>query len=833
MAVLDVDHLGPAAARVEAEHQLARRAAERVLELVSIAPRSTAGSIGSSSKPSRPPMRRSASSTCPAFSVSWRSYGKSLPGRAGARLAAVEAAIGHAVGAGIDQLDGPRLGEGPLRLRRAEPGPGRREGRRRRRRRSRRRAPPRARRGRATRSRARAPRRGAARGVALSPASATRLSLQPLDLRPRSSTGSGRRRFCEELSREHYLHLAGQKPRARDRADLRGVRGPVQRATRSDRLRELVADAPDGDERRRLRYLLHFSLDGLGRSRHVAGVRGAGRARGLARGRPGDGPVPYRAVQVEQANEPDAGAPGSARGGAGRPARRAPQPASPCRARARATRSARASGWPSYAAAYAELRGIDLEALARQAARFLDATEDAYPRGRSSPSSAGRGGALWQTFGACDLPRFFRAADLDSLFAADRLVASFRSTTLAALGVDLERQPNIHLDAEPRPTKSPRAFCSTPRVPDEIYLVISPPWRAGRLRRAVSRGRPCRALRPHRPGSRLRVPASGRQLGDRVVRVPDRAPGRGPRWLRARLGVEDPESAVAHARAVKLVMLRRYSAKLAYELELHGGSAALAEMPGRYAALLGRGGRDSLAARELADRRGRGLLRCLLPARLGAGGAMAPAALRERFGEAWFAAPAVRASGCGSYGAGASGSTPTSCSPRARRGARLRGPRRASMRRLGEPHRRSEARRLLEPPLDLGEHALSRLAALLAGAHLAQLGRAQVPQPRLDLGGGELVVGRDRAAGRDPGAPPESVGLGERRVGGVARRPRGALGGRLAWRPCGGGAGSTSCRAWSSSSLELLDQVVAVGAAAGDEVADQLVGVACGSCARA
>ncbi len=46
--------------------------------------------------------------------------------------------------------------------------------------------------------------------------------------------------------------------------------------------------------------------------------------------------------------------------------------------------------------------------------------------------------------------------------------------TLAGLGIDLGRQTNVHLDAESRPTKSSRAFCSTPRVPDEIYLVIAP-----------------------------------------------------------------------------------------------------------------------------------------------------------------------------------------------------------------------------------------------------------------------------------------------------------------------------------------------------------------------
>ena len=42
------------------------------------------------------------------------------------------------------------------------------------------------------------------------------------------------------------------------------------------------------------------------------------------------------------------------------------------------------------------------------------------------------------------------------------------------MGIDLDAQPNVHLDTEVRELKSPRAFCSPVRVPDEIYLVVLP-----------------------------------------------------------------------------------------------------------------------------------------------------------------------------------------------------------------------------------------------------------------------------------------------------------------------------------------------------------------------
>jgi hypothetical protein len=111
-----------------------------------------------------------------------------------------------------------------------------------------------------------------------------------------------------------------------------------------------------------------------------------------------------------------------------------------------------------------------------------------------------------------------------------------------------------------------------------------------------------------------------------------------PAWLEERLGIGDSEAAVEHARAFRLVMLRRYSAKLAYELELHGPSGRLAEMPGRYAERLGRAVRVPWPrASWLADVDDGFYAACYL--RAWALETHWRAALRERFGERWFASP--------------------------------------------------------------------------------------------------------------------------------------------------------------------------------------------------
>jgi hypothetical protein len=184
-------------------------------------------------------------------------------------------------------------------------------------------------------------------------------------------------RFGEELSREYYLHLAGHK---RELAIERIYDSYADLFARDSvmALRELAASEGDGDRGRRLSYLLHFGFDGL------VGLETRSEAAALAgleaslEVDAGDGALPYRAVVIEQANEVDAD-----RRAALEEARNAvlEDRLNPIYRAAleRGHEICRQFGWPSYAAAYADLRGIDLERLRGQTARLLDDTADAYP----------------------------------------------------------------------------------------------------------------------------------------------------------------------------------------------------------------------------------------------------------------------------------------------------------------------------------------------------------------------------------------------------------------------------------------------------------------------
>ena len=294
-------------------------------------------------------------------------------------------------------------------------------------------------------------------------------------------------------------------------------------------------------------------------------------------------------------------------------------------------------GWDSYAAMCQELSGIDLRALEAETTAFLEETEDRY-EGIVEPQLRRQIGIGFDGLRRSDLPAFFRAPSLDAAFPQERLVPVL-TETLAGMGIDVAAQPGVTIDTEPRPKKSPRAFCAPVRVPDEVYLVISPVG-----------GRDDFAALFHEAGHTEHyahvdrtLPFEDRYLGDNSVTegfafLFDHLVS-SPEWLGRRLGVEDPGAVVEHSRASKLVYLRRYAAKLSYELELHGGGPSDG-LEGAYASRLSAAVHvDWPGATWLSD-----VDDFFYAARYLRAWALEThtrAALTERFGPAWFEEPAA------------------------------------------------------------------------------------------------------------------------------------------------------------------------------------------------
>jgi hypothetical protein len=72
-----------------------------------------------------------------------------------------------------------------------------------------------------------------------------------------------------------------------------------------------------------------------------------------------------------------------------------------------------------------------------------------------------------------DLARLFRAPDLDRGFPPDGLREAVEAPC-HRMKIDPRAGGRIRVDDEPRPNKAPRAFVATPRIPDEVILVVRP-----------------------------------------------------------------------------------------------------------------------------------------------------------------------------------------------------------------------------------------------------------------------------------------------------------------------------------------------------------------------
>ena len=425
--------------------------------------------------------------------------------------------------------------------------------------------------------------------------------------------------FLSALDREYYLHFSGQK----DEFEIEAI------YARHARLfsRDAVEALREGDSRE----LLKFAAEGyVEQAVNELSAELARLEASLEVEIDGE-TYPYRQAAVVQANERD-------------PARR--RAIEDARNELVTTRLnpllgemfdrarglVRQLGWPNVRAMTEELSGIDLGALARQTEAFLATTEAGY-EGVVEPPLRAELDLGFEELERADLPLFFRARSLDGLFPEERLLPTFEET-LAALGLQDGSPGEVILDAEPRPKKTPRAFCAPVRVPEEVYLVLT---RIG--------GREDYETLMHEAGHAEHfshvdpaLPVEHRFLGDNSVTegfaflfqhlTED------PAWLERRLGIADPGAVVEQARASKLVYLRRYCAKLAYELELQG-DAAIDGLDKRYARRLSEAVHvDWPEATWLSDVDP--FFYCAAYLRAWALETHLRRELRERFGELWF-----------------------------------------------------------------------------------------------------------------------------------------------------------------------------------------------------
>lgn len=219
--------------------------------------------------------------------------------------------------------------------------------------------------------------------------------------------------------------------------------------------------------------------------------------------------------------------------------------------------------------ARSRLSGIALDRLAEQCGTFLEHTADIY-RAELDRRLARELHLAAAEAHRSDAAYLFRDAAHDEWFSAADLVPTARRQ-VGDLGLDATAEGRIVYDTEDRERKRARAFCAPVRVPDEVYLVIRPSggypdWRAfwHELGHALHFANIARTL-----------PFEHRWLGDNSVTecyaMLFEHMLTAPIWLRRypRMSAAAVQRFIREQAFALLAMVRRYAAKLRYEIALH------------------------------------------------------------------------------------------------------------------------------------------------------------------------------------------------------------------------------------------------------------------------
>jgi hypothetical protein len=397
------------------------------------------------------------------------------------------------------------------------------------------------------------------------------MATAPAALRDLDSYREGADRFVAELNEEFYLHYGGLK----DELALEPIYERHAELTTLEACQGLGAAASDGPTT--LSWLWRFACEGfLGEQTRKEEEQIATLEASLTVSVDGE-EIPFRMLRPSIANEPDRARRERLERARNEVSTQQLQPHYVTLADTRREGTTQL-GAPTYADLYRGF-GFELDALAAQCKRFLADTEDVFVAAldrlfRNRVGIATDDAKRW------DIARLFRAPGWDEGFRADAMLPALEAT-LTGLGVDLRAQANVELDLESRPKKSPRAFCAPIEVPGRVVLVIQPiggadDWHA--LFHEAGHTEHYAHTSPH-------LSVEARRLGDVAVTegwamllellVNE------PRWLERRLDFGRASEFAAEASAVQLYFVRRYAAKLLYELELHT-SDSLESMPTRY-----------------------------------------------------------------------------------------------------------------------------------------------------------------------------------------------------------------------------------------------------------
>jgi len=369
--------------------------------------------------------------------------------------------------------------------------------------------------------------------------------------------------FCSEMEKEWYLNWAGLK----EEMNLSPIYNKYKHLFTKDLILAVKEKRKQskGEEERKLRYLQQFFVseylgmvvEELSEKAETMESKETIRVNGEK--------IPFRLAAVKIANEPDR----EQRGKLYEARNRVIDKINVVlfERMEKLHKTSLELGYKNYMALFRDIKGIDFQRLGKLMKDLIDKTESIYVT-RMDKALREKVGVRLKDAEKHDLAFFFRAKEFDAYFKKEDAVETLRKT-LANMGLRLDKQKNIEVDVEERPKKSPRAFCSGIRVPDEVKLVVMPKG-----------GHDDYASLFHEAGHAEHHGCVNPDLAVEYKRLGDNSVTEtfaflleylltDENWLKQNTPLKEAKEYLDFLYLYKLHFLRRYGAKLSYELKLH------------------------------------------------------------------------------------------------------------------------------------------------------------------------------------------------------------------------------------------------------------------------
>jgi hypothetical protein len=389
--------------------------------------------------------------------------------------------------------------------------------------------------------------------------------------------------FMVEISREYYLAHSGQKATAELQPIYDRYSAVLERDALDLTIEEFRRAAPGSEDHRAARLLLDWQVDSQS-GRALAPLEEREIAwEGSAVLRLEDGrQMEYQAAAIEMANSPNRAERLMIEAARSKLVERELAPIRRERFQRERDTMERFELAPDYNATFELLSGVSLAGLKAECDQFLRDTRSLWDDTMPQFTKRVLGIAAREATRA-DALALFRAREFDAGFPPRTMEESIRRQA-REMGIDPTANGRVLFDTGERDGKRSRAFCSAVRVPDEVYLVLRP--HGGQTDWNTFLHELGHAL--HFAYMRPDLAFEYRWLGDNSItegyamlfdhlmqdagwlkRYTDLRPAAAPAFLRA-AGFEE------------LHFLRRYAAKLSYEIELYGGRVAWNALPDLY-----------------------------------------------------------------------------------------------------------------------------------------------------------------------------------------------------------------------------------------------------------